>query len=136
MAYFNHAFFKSFLAADASAADGTKTSALTAGQLALVDGSDWTAHAAGGAAFPVPGLAYLVQGSLHANDTIGGNKHHGGYAESVKSKGINPKFLGLEGFLLLSNVNQLSPLSILLIIKNAGSNPVTTIGPLVEPLPV
>jgi hypothetical protein len=93
MAYFNHAFFKSFLAADASAADGTKTSALTAGQLALVDGSDWTAHAAGGAAFPVPGLAYLVQGSLHANDTIGGNKHHGGYAESVKSKGINPKYL-------------------------------------------
>ena len=93
MAYFNHAFYKSFLAVDASAADGTKTAALTAGQLALVDGKDWTAHAAGGAAFPVPGLAYLVQGSLHANDTIGGNKNHGGYAESVKSKGINPKYL-------------------------------------------
>ena len=93
MAYFNHAFYKSFLASDASAADGTKTSALAAGQLALVDGKDWTAHAAGGAAFPVPGLAYLVQGSLHANDIIGGNKHHGGYAESVKSKGINPKYL-------------------------------------------
>lgn len=93
MAYFNHAFYKSFLASDASAADGTKTSALTAGQLALVDGTDWTVHAAGGAAFPVPALAYLVQGSLHANDTIGGNKYHGGYAESVKSKGINPKYL-------------------------------------------
>jgi hypothetical protein len=93
MAYFNHAFYKSFLAVDASAADGTKTAALAAGQLALVDGNDWTAHAAGGAAFPVPGLAYLVQGSLHANDTIGANKHHGGYAESVKSKGINPKYL-------------------------------------------
>jgi len=91
MAYFNHAFYKSFLATDASAADGTKTSALAAGQLALVDGKDWTAHAAG--AFPTPGLAYLVQGSLHGSDTIGGNKHHGGYAESVKSKGINPKYL-------------------------------------------
>jgi hypothetical protein len=93
MAYFNHAFYKSFLATDASAANGTKTANLAAGQLALVDGSDWTAHAAGGAAFPVPGMAYLVQGSLHANDTIGGNKHHGGYAESVKSKGINPRYL-------------------------------------------
>jgi hypothetical protein len=91
MAYFNHAFYKSFLATDASAANGTKTSALTAGQLALVDGSDWTAHT--GSAFPVPGMAYLVQGSLHSNDTIAGNKYHGGYAESVKSKGINPKYL-------------------------------------------
>ena len=91
MAYFNHAFYKSFLATDASAADGTKTSALAAGQLALVDGKDWTAHASG--AFPKPGLAYLVQGSLHNSDTIGGNKFHGGYAESVKSKGINPKYL-------------------------------------------
>jgi hypothetical protein len=91
MAYFNHAFYKSFLATDASAADGTKTSALAAGQLALVDGKDWTAHVTG--AFPVPGMAYLVQGSFHQNDTIGGNKNHGGYAESVKSKGINPKYL-------------------------------------------
>ena len=91
MAYFNHAFYKSFLATDASAANGTKTSALTAGQLALVDGTDWTVHASG--TFPVPGMAYLVQGSLHASDTIGGNKFHGGYAESVKSKGINPKYL-------------------------------------------
>jgi hypothetical protein len=91
MAYFNHAFYKSFLATDASAANGTKTSALTAGQFALVDGKDWTAHVTG--AFPVPGMAYLVQGSFHQNDTIGGNKNHGGYAESVKSKGINPKYL-------------------------------------------
>jgi hypothetical protein len=91
MAYFNHAFYKSFLAVSADAADGTKTADLAAGQLALVDGDDWTAHAAG--AFPVPGMAYLVQGSLHSSDTIGGNKHHGGYAESVKSKGINPRYL-------------------------------------------
>jgi len=91
MAYFNHAFYKSFLATDASAANGTKTSALAPGQLALVDGKDWTAHASG--AFPKPGMAYLVQGSLHNSDTIGGNKFHGGYAESVKSKGINPKYL-------------------------------------------
>jgi len=91
MAYFNHAFYKSFLAVSADAVDGTKTADLAAGQLALVDGSDWTAHAVG--AFPVPGMAYLVQGSLHSSDTIGNNKHHGGYAESVKSKGINPRYL-------------------------------------------
>ena len=91
MAYFNHAFYKSFLATDASAANGTKTSALAPGQLALVDGTDWTAHT--GSAFPVPALAYLVQGSLHTKDSIGNNPGHGGYAESVKSKGINPKYL-------------------------------------------
>tara|TARA_B100000497_G_C7695335_1_gene424422 strand:+ start:2668 stop:3888 length:1221 start_codon:yes stop_codon:yes gene_type:complete len=90
MAYFNHAFYKSFLAVDASAANGTKTQDLTAGQLALVDGKTWKATTG---AVAVPGLAYLVQGSLHASDTIGGNGNHGGYAESVKSKGINPKYL-------------------------------------------
>ena len=90
MAYFNHAFYKSFLAVDAGAANGTKTQDLTAGQLALVDGKTWKANTG---ALAVPGLAYLVQGSLHANDTIGGNGNHGGYAESVKSKGINPKYL-------------------------------------------
>lgn len=91
MAYFNHAFFKSFLATDASAATGTATSALTAGQLGIVDASTWeTVNTA--AAFSAP-MYHLVQGSLHAKDTIGGNKNHGGYAESVKSKGINPKYV-------------------------------------------
>ena len=90
MAYFNHAFYKSFLAVDASAADGTKTGDLTAGQLALVDGKTWKSNSG---ALAVPGLAYLVQGSLHASDLIAGNANHGGYSESVKSKGINPKYL-------------------------------------------
>ena len=90
MAYFNHAFYKSFLAVDASAANGTKTGDLTAGQLALVDGKTWKSNSG---ALAVPGLAYLVQGSLHASDLIAGNANHGGYSESVKSKGINPKYL-------------------------------------------
>lgn len=88
MAYFNHAFYKSFLALDTAGA-GVKTKDLGAGQLALVDGDTWTSAAA----LTAPAMAYLVQGSLHASDTIGGNKFHGGYAESVKSKGINPRYL-------------------------------------------
>tara|TARA_R110001599_G_scaffold41735_3_gene126034 strand:+ start:2040 stop:3281 length:1242 start_codon:yes stop_codon:yes gene_type:complete len=91
MAYFNHAFFKSFVATGASPATGTATSALTSGQLGIVDASTWTTVNTG-AALTAP-MYHLVQGSLHASDTIGGNKNHGGYAESVKSKGINPKYV-------------------------------------------
>jgi len=91
MAYFNHAFCKSFVATDASASTGTSTADLTAGQLGIVDASTW-ATVNTGAAFDAP-MYHLVQGSLHANDTIAGNKNHGGYAESVKSKGINPKYV-------------------------------------------
>jgi hypothetical protein len=91
MAYFNHAFYKSFLVTDANASTGTATSALTAGQLGIVDASTWeTVNTA--AAFTEP-MYHLVQGSLHAKDNIAGNKFHGGYAESVKSKGINPKYV-------------------------------------------
>jgi hypothetical protein len=35
----------------------------------------------------------LVQGSFYTKDTIGNNPGHGGYKESVKSKGINPKYI-------------------------------------------
>ena len=91
MAYFNHAFYKSFLVTDANASTGTATSALTAGQLGIVSAKSWeTVDTA--SAFDLP-MYHLVQGSLHGKDTIGGNKFHGGYAESVKSKGINPKYV-------------------------------------------
>ena len=69
---------------------GTATSALTAGQLALVDGADWESVALpGGAGVPAVSageLAYVVQGSFYSKDTIGNNPGHGGYKESVKSK--------------------------------------------------
>lgn len=89
MAYFNHAFYKSFLADSVDVAGGTKTKDLVAGQLALVDGATWTSVAA----LTPPVMAYLVQGSFHTSDNIGNNPGHGGYSESVKSKGINPRYV-------------------------------------------
>jgi hypothetical protein len=90
MAYFNHAFCKTFLAGSLDAAGGTATSALTAGQLGLAVDTNWqTVATAAGAT----GLLYLVQGSYRTSDTIGNNPGHGGYSESVKSKGINPKYV-------------------------------------------
>jgi len=92
MAYFNHAFNKTFIADSTLATAGTATSALTAGQVALVDDSTWASVALPGA--PVAGaLGYIVQGSFYSKDTIGNNPGHGGYKESVKSKGINPRYI-------------------------------------------
>jgi hypothetical protein len=97
MAYFNNAFNKTFIADSTLATANTGSGALAAGQVALVDGSDWESVAlAGGAAVPAIGagyLAYLVQGSFYTKDTIGNNPGHGGYKESVKSKGINPRYI-------------------------------------------
>ena len=97
MAYFNNAFNKTFVVSSVDSAGGVATSALTAGQLALVDGSDWESVALpGGGGIPAIGtgdLGYVVQGSFYTKDTIGNNPGHGGYKESVKSKGINPRYL-------------------------------------------
>jgi hypothetical protein len=97
MAYFNHAFNKTFIADSTLLTANTATSALTAGQLALVAGGDWESVALpGGAGVPVFAkgeLAYVVQGSFYSKDSIGNNPGHGGYKESVKSKGINPKYI-------------------------------------------
>lgn len=38
-------------------------------------------------------MAYVVQGSFYSKDSIGNNPGHGGYQESVKSKGINPRYI-------------------------------------------
>lgn len=97
MAYFNNAFNKTFIADSTLLTANTATSALTAGQLALVDGATWKSVALlGGLAVPAIGtgdLAYVVQGSFYTKDTIGNNPGHGGYKESVKSKGINPRYI-------------------------------------------
>jgi len=97
MAYFNHSFVKTFIADSTELEANVATSALAAGKLALVDGSDWKSVAlAGGAAVPAIGagdLGYIVQGSFYSKDTIGNNPGHGGYKESVKSKGINPRYI-------------------------------------------
>lgn len=97
MAYFNHAFNKTFIADSTLLTAGTATSALTGGQVALIDGGDWESVALpGGAGVPAVTtgqLAYVVQGSFYSKDTIGNNPGHGGYKESVKSKGINPRYI-------------------------------------------
>ena len=96
MAYFNHAFNKTFVASSVELAAGVSTGALAAGELALVDGGDWQSVVVGGAGAPAitaGDLAYVVQGSFYSKDSIGNNPGHGGYQESVKSKGINPRYI-------------------------------------------
>ena len=96
MAYFNHAFAKSWLAKGAAPADATATSALTPGQFGLVDGRTWQVDSATDIA-SAKHLAYLVGGNYHATDNIGNNPGHGGYQESIKSKGINFNYISRLG---------------------------------------
>ena len=91
MAYFNHAFRKCFVISSLETAGTGSTADLNAGQLGTA-GEDWNLTAAA-ARVPSQGHFYLVQGSYHTVDTIGNNPGHGGYSESVKSKGINPKYI-------------------------------------------
>ena len=94
MAYFNNAFQKTFVASSVDTAGSSATSVLTAGELALVDGKDWKSLSIASQATPAAGdLAYVVQGSFYTKDSIGNNPGHGGYKESVKSKGINPRYI-------------------------------------------
>jgi hypothetical protein len=88
MAYFPHAYKKVFVAASVETAALQKSHQLAAGELALLD-KTFTSVAAGAAV--AGGLYYLAQGSYHTTDKLG--PFHGGYQESVKSKGINPKFI-------------------------------------------
>ena len=87
MAYFPHAYKKVFLAKDVELTAGTGSDALASGEIALL-GSDFQSVAATGL---TAGLYTLAQGSLHTVDKIG--PQHGGYQESVKSKGINTKYI-------------------------------------------
>jgi hypothetical protein len=90
MAYFNHAFCKSFLVKSV-AGSAVATQTLTAGQIGAAEG-DWTALSptAITAAAKAKNLIYIAQGSLMPKDKVG---THGGYQESVKSKGINPRYV-------------------------------------------
>ena len=102
MAYFNHAFKKSFLIGESTAsgvahviAAGTQTQDMatdaTGPEFAIVDDT-YTSLDAGTIATST-GLLYVVQSSFHDSDTIGNNPGHGGYMETTKSKGINPKYV-------------------------------------------
>lgn len=88
MAYFNHAFNKTFVGTAGFVTNGDATNELTLGQFAFYDPKTWNQfEEAPAGCCP----AVLVSASIHPNDKIG--KFHGGYSESVKSKTINPKYV-------------------------------------------
>ena len=94
MAYFNHAFCKSFLVTDVANTPGVLPQDLVGGQLGIADGSWGVLDPTSIPLPPVTPLAknmfYFAQGSFMPNDSVG---THGGYQESVKSKGVNPKYI-------------------------------------------
>lgn len=94
MAYFPHAYQK-MLVGTAGFYDTTGDTGLdlTAGQIAIVDAATNQTIDKGTASptYAATPLIYLAQGSFHVNDKIG--PFHGGYKETVKSKGINPKYV-------------------------------------------
>tara|TARA_R100001509_G_C4878717_1_gene219374 strand:- start:1552 stop:2727 length:1176 start_codon:yes stop_codon:yes gene_type:complete len=94
MAYFNHAYVKSAVISSTEANADVKTSALTTGELGLVDAADYET-----VAFPaandaaVPAEYMLVFGNYNQTDTLGNNPVRGGYAESIKTKIIKPAYV-------------------------------------------
>lgn len=97
MAYFPHAYQK-LLAGTAAVnpiptlASNELTTALAAGQIGVVNAKTNTCvNITGTPTYAGIPMFYLAQGSFHANDKIG--PFHGGYKETVKSKGINPKYV-------------------------------------------
>ena len=94
MAYFSHAFQKMMIGVPTTgtltvATTGTSTALLTAGQLGFIDAKTNLAVAAPNmSANP---MIYLAQGSFATKDKLG--PFHGGFQESIKSKGINPKYV-------------------------------------------
>lgn len=92
MAYFPHAFQKMLIGTSFVTGDGTKTTLdLTAGQIGLMDPITNKLATLGTLSYPEVPMIVLAQGSFYANDKLG--PFHGGYKETVKSKGINPKYV-------------------------------------------
>jgi hypothetical protein len=85
---FPNAFKKVFVSDGTLAGAGTSAD-LTAGKIGFYDyKTNAVVTAAPGSGNQV---VYLAQGSYHTNDKVG--PFHGGYKESIKSKGINPKYV-------------------------------------------
>ena len=105
MGYFPHAYCKTLIANNALpilTGDGdatvpapngtTKGPAILAGQLGIINANGNVVQDVS----LVPTYAncqmfYIAQGSHYASDKLG--PHHGGYQETVKTKGINPKYV-------------------------------------------
>lgn len=105
MAYFPHAYCKTLIAnaavpildgdgdASVAAPNGSDlTLALAAGQLGIVNANGNIVQDLNATpTYANCQMFYLAQGSHYLSDKLG--PHHGGYQETVKSKGINPKYV-------------------------------------------
>ena len=95
MAYFPHAYQKMLIASDATPILSGDSSPMTTldlseGQIAAVNAKTHTLIDL--AETPNAEMFYLAQGSFYQTDVLGSSLH-GGYQETVKSKGINPKYV-------------------------------------------
>ena len=92
MAYFPHAFQKMLVGTTGFNSTPGSTLTLTAGQIGVISAANNTIqNLAGTPTYAATPLVYLAQGSFYATDKIG--PFHGGYKETVKTKGINPKYV-------------------------------------------
>jgi hypothetical protein len=94
MAYFPHAFQKVFVGTAGISTKKTQpTIDLVAGELGVINATDNKIMdiAQASPAFKNSPMIYLAQGSFHPSDKKG--PFHGGYKETIKSKGINPKYV-------------------------------------------
>lgn len=92
MAYFPHAFQKMLVGTAGFNSTPGSTLTLTAGQIGVISAADNTIQdLTGTPTYASTPMVYLAQGSFHPTDKIG--PFHGGYQETVKSKGINPKYV-------------------------------------------
>lgn len=93
MAYFPHAYCKTLLGSAATPVvgdDTSNTTLLQAGEIGIIDSKTHIVQDPS----VVPTTAqmfYVAQGSFYQSDKLG--PHHGGYQETVKTKGINPKYV-------------------------------------------
>lgn len=93
MAYFPHAYQKLLVGVNGftSVPGHSVTLETQAGKVAVVNSKDNLIQNL--AVAPAGGISqfYLAQGSFHTTDKLG--PFHGGYKESVKTKGINPRYV-------------------------------------------
>jgi hypothetical protein len=116
MAYFNHAFQKSFYVDTLTNYSGQlgTNGALTVGELAVFNAKTWAGITWANLDQNCCNIV-IANGSLYQNDKIG--KFHGGYLESNKSKEINAKYV--------SRLYQVTANAPQAMVVNVGSTPYT-----------
>jgi hypothetical protein len=96
MAYFNHAYVKAAAISSLEEVKDKKTSELAAGELGLVNAATYQTVVWPTANAGIPAEFLLVFGNYNQDDTLDGKatkSAHGGYAESIKTKMIKPKYI-------------------------------------------